>query len=71
MEKDILRIAVRSNGFIKPVDLVNGLGVDSKTIKKCMTSLCEKGKFKPVPTPDKSRICRYEYIHSMLDNELW
>lgn len=71
LEKDILRMAARSNGLIRPVNLVNELGVDPKTLKKCMTSLCEKGKFKPVPTPDNSRICRYEYIHSLLDNELW
>ncbi|MNW70274.1 hypothetical protein D3C74_495190 [compost metagenome] len=71
MEREILRLAVRSNGYIRPIDLVNGLGVDLKTIRKYMASLCEKGKFKPVLAQGSSRICRYEYIHSVLDNELW
>ncbi|AIQ45884.1 hypothetical protein R70723_08335 [Paenibacillus sp. FSL R7-0273] len=71
VEKEILRIAARSNGFIRPVDLVEETGVDLRTIRKYMASLCAKGKFKPVLTRHNSRIYRYEYIHSMLDNELW
>ncbi|MNC37876.1 hypothetical protein D3C75_864590 [compost metagenome] len=71
MEKDILRMAARSNGLIRPVDLVNELGVDLKTIRKYMASLCEKGKFRPVVAQGSNRICRYEYIHSVLNNELW
>ncbi|QSF46301.1 hypothetical protein [Paenibacillus tianjinensis] len=71
MEKQIMQLAVRSKGYIRPVDLVNRLGVDLRTIRKYMAFLCEKGKFKPVLTQGSSRICRYEYIHSVLDNELW
>ena len=70
MEKEILQLAVHSNGFIRPIDLVNTLGADSKTIRKYMNSLCKKGKFKPVTTRNCSRICRYEYVHSVLDNGL-
>jgi hypothetical protein len=71
LERDILRMATRWNGFIRPVDLVNELGVNPRTVKKSMNSLCEKGKFRPVLAQGSNRICRYEFIHSFMDNELW
>ncbi|QSF44808.1 DeoR/GlpR family DNA-binding transcription regulator [Paenibacillus tianjinensis] len=71
LERDILRMAARSNGLIRPVDLVKELGVNPRTIRKFMKQLCEKGKFRPVPAEGSNRICRYEYIHSLLDNEIW
>lgn len=71
LERDILRMATRWNGFIRPVDLVNELGVNPRTVKKSMNSLCEKGKFRPILAQGSNRICRYEFIHSFMDNELW
>ncbi|WP_379145218.1 hypothetical protein [Paenibacillus sp. sgz500992] len=71
LERDILRMATRWNGFIRPVDLVNELGVNPRTVKKSMNSLCEKGKFRPGLAQGSNRICRYEFIHSFMDNELW
>ncbi|MBW4084607.1 hypothetical protein [Paenibacillus sp. S150] len=71
LERDILRIASRTKGFIKPVDLVNGLGVNPRTVKKQMNSLCVKGKLRPVIARGSNRTCRYEYVHSLMDNELW
>lgn len=71
LERDILRIASRWNGSIRPVDLVRELGVNPRTVKKYMNSLCEKGKFRPVLAQGGDRICRYEYSHSFMDNELW
>ncbi|KWX78237.1 hypothetical protein [Paenibacillus jilunlii] len=71
LESDILRLAARWNGFIRPVDLVNELGVNPRTVKKQMNALCEKGKFRPVPAPGSNRVCRYEYIHSFMEDELW
>ncbi|CAH1209890.1 hypothetical protein PAECIP111892_03338 [Paenibacillus auburnensis] len=71
LEKDILRMAAHSNGLIRPVDLVNELGVNPRTIRKFMKQLCNKGKFRPLPAEGSNRICRYEYIHSLLDNEIW
>lgn len=71
LERDILQIAVRSHGFVRPVDLVKELGVDLRTIRKCMKCLCEKGKFKSVVSPISGRVCKYEYIHSFSDIQLW
>jgi hypothetical protein len=71
MERDILQLASRWNGYIRPVDLVNELGVNPRTVKKYINALCEKGKFKPVLAYGSNRICRYEYIHSLMENELW
>ncbi|MEK4186828.1 MULTISPECIES: winged helix-turn-helix domain-containing protein [unclassified Paenibacillus] len=71
LERDILQIAVRSNGDIRPVDLVRELGIDLRTVRKCMRSLCEKGKFKPIVSQVSGRVCRYEYVHSLNDIQLW
>lgn len=71
MELEILRLAARSDGIIRPVDLVNGLSADPKTIKRHITKLCEKGRLTPVLSANGSRIRKYEYIHNMLDNDLF
>lgn len=71
LERDILQIAVRSNGCIRPVDLVKGLGIHPRTARKGLSALCDKGKFSPVVSKESGRVCRYEYIHSYKDNQLW
>ncbi|WP_339313183.1 RAP domain-containing protein [Paenibacillus sp. FSL M7-0896] len=71
IERDILRMASRMNGMIRPVDVVEGLGVNRRTARKYINILCEKGKFKPVLAQDSSRVCRYELIHSFIDSEIW
>jgi hypothetical protein len=71
VERDILQIAGRMNGFLRPVDLVKGLGLDPRTVKKHMNALCEKGRFKPMLAPSSNRVCRYELIPSFMDIELW
>jgi hypothetical protein len=71
LEREVLLLAIRWDGLIRPVDLVNELGINLRTVRKCMKSLCEKGKLKPVMVEDSSRVCRYEYIHSFTDSQLW
>lgn len=71
LERDIMRAVVRWNGMIRPVDLANGLRVHPRTIRKSLTRLCEKGKLRPVPASGSSRICRYEYVPSIMNNGLW
>ncbi len=71
LEREILQIAVRSNGFIRPVNLVNELGIDPRTVRKCMMLLCEKGKFIPIVSKRGGRVCKYEYMHSFSDIQLW
>ncbi len=71
LEKEIMRIAVRWDGLIRPADLVKGLGVHPRTVRKSLTRLCEKGKLRPVPANGSSRVCRYEYIPSIMDSGIW
>ncbi|ASA19889.1 hypothetical protein [Paenibacillus donghaensis] len=71
LELDILQLAIRTDGYIRPVDLVRGLGVDARTVNKCMKSLCQKGKFKPLATKGNYKVHRYEYIPSFTDTRLW
>lgn len=71
LERDILRIAVRTNGCIRPVDLVRELGIDLRTARKYMRSLSEKGRFNPVVSQASGRVCRYEYVHSFSDFHMW
>ncbi|WNS40710.1 hypothetical protein [Paenibacillus sp. MMS20-IR301] len=71
IERDILRIAGRMNGFLRPVDVVHELGVDPHTVKKYIGILCEKDKLKPLLTQGRKRICRYELIPSFMDIEFW
>ncbi|MEK5439673.1 MULTISPECIES: hypothetical protein [Paenibacillus] len=71
LERDILRIAVRTNECIRPVDLVRELGIDLRTARKYMKSLSEKGRFNPVVSQASGRVCRYEYVHSFSDFHMW
>lgn len=71
LERDILRIAIRSDQYIRPIDIVNELGLNYRTVRKSMNSLCEKGRLRPIVTGDQSKICRFEYIHSYTDMQLW
>lgn len=71
IERDMLRMASRMNGMIRPVDVVKGLGIDPRTVKKNLNSLCDKGKLKPVLLQGSNRICRYELVPSIMDNEIW
>lgn len=71
VERDILRIASRMNGLIRPVDVVKQMGINRRTAIKHLTTLCDKGKFKPVLTPGSNRICRYELVQIMMDSEVW
>lgn len=71
VERDILRIASRKNRLLRPVDLVNELGIDPRTVKKHINALCEKGKLKPVLAQGRNRVCRYELVPSLMDSELW
>lgn len=71
IERDILRAASRMNGYLRPVDVVRELGIDPGTVKKYMTALCNKGKFKPVLSAEGKRVRRYELIPSLMDLDSW
>lgn len=66
-----MRIAVRTNGCIRPVDLVRELGIDKRTARKGLSALSQKGKFCPIVSQESGRVCKYEYIHSLKDIQLW
>ncbi|MCL6605218.1 MAG: winged helix-turn-helix domain-containing protein [Paenibacillus sp.] len=71
LEREIMLVAIRSDGFIRPTDLVHELGVNYRTVIRHVKSLCEKGKLKPIYAGKSSKVCRYEYVHSFKDNQLW
>ncbi|MNM93817.1 hypothetical protein D3C81_1062030 [compost metagenome] len=71
LELDILRKAIHSDGAIRPIDLVNELKINHRTVRKYMAILCEKGKFRSVASGKSRRVCRYDYIHSVNDAQLW
>lgn len=71
IERDMLHLASRMNGFLRPVDVVKQLGIDPRTVKKNLNSLCDKGKLTPVLLQGSIRICRYELVPSVMDNEIW
>ncbi|MDQ0192057.1 hypothetical protein [Paenibacillus wynnii] len=71
LEREIMLVAIRSDGFIRPTDLVHELDVNYRTVMRYVKSLCEKGKLKPIIAGEGSKICRYEYVHSFKDSQLW
>ncbi|MNF01413.1 hypothetical protein D3C80_2003990 [compost metagenome] len=67
LEREILAVVMRMNGYIRPIDIVNECKLNLRTVRKCLKSLCEKGKLRPIETRAGGKICRYEYIHSFQD----
>jgi len=70
-EHEVMQILIHWDGVIRPADLVNELGWNRRTVTKCMRSLCDKKKLRPVTAGGSTRVSRYEYIHSYEDNRLW
>ncbi|GGF97650.1 hypothetical protein GCM10010912_47950 [Paenibacillus albidus] len=71
LEREILQIALRTGGGIRPADLVQELQIHPRTAVKRLRSLCDKGKFQPIMVNGSSRVNRYEYIHSIADSHIW
>ena len=71
LECEIIRVAIRWDGFIRPTDWVRELGINQRSVMRNVKTLCEKWKLRPIITGNSSRICRYEYVHSLKDNQLW
>lgn len=71
LEREIIRFAVSRKGTIRPVDLVEELGINLRTVRNTLQILCTKGRLRPVPTNGSRRVCRYEIIHSFSDDQLW
>jgi len=70
-EREIMLMAIRCDGYIRPIDLVHELKINQRTVMKHVESLCEKGKLKPIRAGASSKVCRYEYIHSLTDHQIW
>ena len=64
LEREVLFLALRFSTPIRPIDLVKELRINQRTAVKCLKSLCEKGKLRPILTAKKMRVTRYELVPS-------
>ncbi|MBW4085795.1 hypothetical protein [Paenibacillus sp. S150] len=71
LEREVIRLAVSRDGMIRPVELVQELGINLRTVRNTLQALCGKGRLRSVPTDKGRRACRYEVIHSFSDDQLW
>lgn len=66
IEREILRLAMRWDGPIRPIDVVKETGISRKTVVKYMKLLSDRGRLRPFGSIENaSKVCFYEYIPSM------
>jgi hypothetical protein len=71
LQKELMRLSVRDNRILRPVDAARGLEITVKTVIKHMKHLVHKQKFRAIPSGISERINCYEYIGSLTDPELF
>ena len=66
IEREILRLAMRWDGPIRPIDVVKETGVGHRKAVQTLNLLCDRGKLRPDLTSNKvSRVCRYSLVPSL------
>lgn len=71
LEKELMRLGVRYNRILRPIDAARGLDLTVKTVIKHLTNLVHKEKFRAIRSGLSQRINYYEYIGSLTDPELF
>jgi hypothetical protein len=71
LESEVLLLALRSNDYIRPVDLVKELAINRRTAVLALQSLCKLGKLKPIISGKETKVIRYEFVRSFTDNWIW
>lgn len=66
-EKELIRLAVQTDGQIRPKDVVLHFGVDQKTAVKMLRNMCNKGWLLPSYGGKGQRVVRYALAHGVLD----
>ncbi|WP_159888541.1 hypothetical protein [Paenibacillus puerhi] len=70
VERQLMRLAIRQNRRIRPVQAARELELHKQTIIKYCRGLVDKGKFRAVPAGATGRIYQYEYLGSMQSPDL-
>ncbi|MEF3304738.1 hypothetical protein [Paenibacillus sp. GYB003] len=66
-EKEIVRLAIRLAGPIRPKDVEHHFGIDHKTAVLMLKKLCLKGWIRPAHRASGKRIVRYELARNAAD----
>lgn len=70
VERDLMRLAIRHNRLIRPVQAARELELHNMTVIKYCRRLVEKGKFQPVAKGPSGRVVYYQYVGSMQSPDL-
>lgn len=64
IEREIMKMALRSERIVRPIEVAHLLGIDRRTAVKYLKQLCKKGMFQEVCGSQGERIIRYRYTGS-------
>ncbi|WP_236335092.1 DUF559 domain-containing protein [Paenibacillus auburnensis] len=67
MEQEVIRLAIRLTGTVRPQDVKQHFGIDYKTEVRTLRSLSDKGWLLPSCRGNQERVVRYELAHGVLD----
>jgi hypothetical protein len=70
VERDLMRLAIRHNRLIRPVQAARELELHNMTVIKYCRRLVEKGKFQPVAKGSSGRVVYYQYVGSLQSPDL-
>ncbi len=71
VEKELMRLAIRQNRLLRPIEAARELEMTIKTMIKYLNQLVEKNKFRAIPSGITGRVTQYEYIGSSIDPDLF
>jgi hypothetical protein len=71
VEKELMRLAIRQNRLLRPIEAARELEMTTKTTIKYLNQLVEKKKFRAIPSGVTGRVTQYEYIGSSIDSDLF
>lgn len=67
-EKEVLRLAWRLGKAIRPMDVKDHFGINFRTARRLLNSLCEKELLKPVNSGER---IRYYEVRAMRPDQIW
>jgi hypothetical protein len=70
VERELMRIAIRNNRVIRPIDAARELELNNHTVIKYCRQLARKGKFRAVERGEAKRVNYYEYIGTLQSADL-
>lgn len=70
VERQLMRLAIRCNRVIRPVEAARELELNKETVIKYCRLLVDKGKLRAVPSGATGRVYYYEYLGSTQSADL-